>query len=713
MEALARRGGLTPRAREPLKPPAVLENAGGNTLDHWLDAAAAWLGLEVEPVFSTYAEVEHFTVSASPALLRLPGLGQPHFLALLNSRRRRVGWSSDHVVVFAPDQRLVSLPARALASALRAPVDAELQPEIAQLLESAGIPAARRARAATALRREQAGDRRIAEAWLLRLPPGASPWRLLRQSRLAGRLAGLLGAHALEYLVFLLAWAAIGQGALAGRLDPGWVLAWALLLLTQIPLRLFATWSAGLLALDAGALLKQRLLFGAIRLEPEEIRHQGAGQLLGRVIESEAVEGLAVSGGFAGLFAAVELVLALFVLGAGAAGPLHSLLLILWTAAMAEVARRYVTYRRRWTMGGRRGDFQAGRRVGRLGMTHDLIERMSGHRTRLAQEARERWHEEEDLGLERYSALSQAMDHAGVRLAALPGRGWLLVGLAALAPALASGASSILPFAISVGGVLIAYGALRQLAASVASLTDAWIAWEQAGPLFRAAEREETPGLPDFALAPTTRPADTSVPLLDARDLTFRYADRNEPVLRGCSLRIARGDRILLEGSSGGGKSTLASILVGLRPTQGGLLLLHGLDRRTLGAEGWRHGVVAAPQFHENHVFTGTFAFNLLMGRRWPASFEDMAEADRLCRALGLDELLDRMPAGMLQMVGETGWQLSHGERSRLFMARALLQGADLMIFDESFGALDPQNLGRCLRVVLAEAPALAVIAHP
>lgn len=71
------------------------------------------------------------------------------------------------------------------------------------------------------------------------------------------------------------------------------------------------------------------------------------------------------------------------------------------------------------------------------------------------------------------------------------------------------------------------------------------------------------------------------------------------------------------------------------------------------------------------------------------------------------------MPAGMMQMVGETGWQLSHGERSRLFMARALLQGADLVILDESFAALDPSTLERCLLTAKRRAPTLLVIAPP
>jgi ATP-binding cassette subfamily B protein len=122
------------------------------------------------------------------------------------------------------------------------------------------------------------------------------------------------------------------------------------------------------------------------------------------------------------------------------------------------------------------------------------------------------------------------------------------------------------------------------------------------------------------------------------------------------------------------------------------LLLLDGLDWQTLGAEGWRRRIVSAPQFHENHILAGTFAFNLLMGKRWPPSPEDLDEAETLCHELGLGELLQRMPAGLMQMVGETGWQLSHGERSRLYIARALLQGSDLIILDESFAALDPER---------------------
>jgi ABC-type transport system involved in cytochrome bd biosynthesis fused ATPase/permease subunit len=101
------------------------------------------------------------------------------------------------------------------------------------------------------------------------------------------------------------------------------------------------------------------------------------------------------------------------------------------------------------------------------------------------------------------------------------------------------------------------------------------------------------------------------------------------------------------------------------------------------------------------------------MGRRWPPLPEDLEEAEQTLRELGLGEVFDRMPSGFQQMLGESGWQLSHGERSRLYIARTLLQKADMIILDESFGALDPENLARSLQCVLARAETLVVIAHP
>lgn len=272
------------------------------------------------------------------------------------------------------------------------------------------------------------------------------------------------------------------------------------------------------------------------------------------------------------------------------------------------------------------------------------------------------------------------------------------------------GGASPAALAVGVGGVLLAYRALRSFVSAGIQLLDAAVAWRQVAALYGSATKAET-----AAPAALVRPDDRSegAPLLEAHRLFFRYRERSAPVVRGCDLRVRVGDRLLLEGPSGGGKSTLGALLAGLRVPQEGVLLLDGLDRRTLGLEGWRRRVVAAPQFQENHVLSGTFAFNLLMGRRWPPRPEDLDKARELCRALGLEGLLKRMPAGLQQIIGETGWQLSHGERSRLYLARALLQDADLVVLDESFAALDPETLRQSLECVLERAPTVLVIAHP
>jgi ATP-binding cassette subfamily B protein len=287
----------------------------------------------------------------------------------------------------------------------------------------------------------------------------------------------------------------------------------------------------------------------------------------------------------------------------------------------------------------------------------------------------------------------------------------MIAGLLGLVPAFTTGSASRASLAVAMGGVLLGFRTLRKLALGMASLSGALVAWRTIAQLFFAAARAEVPREPK-----PPRAGDggrDARPIVTAADLNFRYAGRGDAALRNVSLRIEGGDRLLIEGVSGSGKSTLGNVIAGLRDPESGLLLLAGLDKATLGRAGWRRRVAAVPQFHDNHVFSSTFAFNLLMGRAWPPEREDMELAEAICDELGLGPLLARMPAGILQMVGETGWQLSHGERSRLYVARALLQGGDLVVLDESFAALDPATLRRSMACVLERAPALVLIAHP
>jgi ABC-type transport system involved in cytochrome bd biosynthesis fused ATPase/permease subunit len=102
-----------------------------------------------------------------------------------------------------------------------------------------------------------------------------------------------------------------------------------------------------------------------------------------------------------------------------------------------------------------------------------------------------------------------------------------------------------------------------------------------------------------------------------------------------------------------------------------------------------------------------------LLGREWPTSNEMRDKALRICKELGLEELVNKMPAGIDEMIGETGWQLSHGEKSRLYIARTLLQGVELVILDESFASLDPETMRVAVKCVLEHAPSIVVVSHP
>src|SRR5438093_1004159 len=134
--------------------------------------------------------------------------------------------------------------------------------------------------------------------WLLRLSPGASFWAQARQARLRHALLMLIGGYSVEQGLMLVAWAIIGWSALTGHIDNGIFLGWALLLLTAVACYGLANAAESWLATGASGLFKQRLLYSALHLEPEAIRHQGAGQFLGRVLESEEIELLAKAGGF-------------------------------------------------------------------------------------------------------------------------------------------------------------------------------------------------------------------------------------------------------------------------------------------------------------------------------------------------------------------------------------------------------------------------------
>lgn len=707
VENLARKSRYISQPVKLSQPPENLLEAGDAAIGRWIDAACGTMGLEADPVETTYIETTDFLRSVGPAILRLPGRLDTHtplLIGLIKCGRRSA-------VILRPDLRVRRVPIDLLRAALNHPYESVLVENVNQLLSRAGVPEERVSYARRAIFREQLGAQRIQAGWMLKLSPGESFWKQIRYGHILLPTSIVLVMYSIQQILAIASWFVIGRGFFQGTYDFGWMLAWVILLFATIPVQILVSDAQTELSLNVGAIFKQRLLYGTLKLEPEEIRHQGIGQFLSRVMESEAVEFLAMNGGFLAILSFIELFMAFWILVVGSGGWLQAALLAIWVLITIGFLYQYYRKSKDWTRAYRE-------------MTNDLVENMVGHRTRLAQEDRKFWHENEDLALDRYLSLSEEMDRIGIQLNAFISRGWLIVGLVGLAIPYITGGVTAQGLAISLGGIIYASRALGKLTGSAQSFIGLLLAWGQVGPLFKAAERPReiqaldtiSQNLGDRANAAqqySPRPAGGAQPLLLAREMTFRYRDNSKPVVDECDLEIYQGDRILLEGPSGGGKTTLAALLTGLRVPESGSLLLWGYDRQILGTEEWRRRVVMAPQFQENYVFTETFGFNLLMGRGWPANEKDLEEAEEICRELGLGDVYDRMPSGFQQMLGESGWQLSHGERSRLFIARTLLQNADMIVLDESFGALDPENLYKALQCVLKRAPTLMVIAHP
>lgn len=654
-------------------------------VDRWLDQAGSALGVEVEPISARYNELTQLLSTGGPALLRT-GTRAPRYLVVLAGTGRRVR-------CLGPDLRVHKERPSTIRAALCAELEHPIRSRIDHLLRITNVPERRQTRARNALIEESLSGRQLDVGWLLRLPPGASMWRQLVHTHQHVRLAALVCCHLLYHLLMIAGWAMIGRGALTGRLDTGWLLGWGALLLSLLPLQVAVVRQQGRFLLGASAILKRRLLAGALQLEPEEVRRDGAGQLLGRVFESEALESLLLGGGYLAVLSLIEIVAAGVVLALGAGGGWHVLIFAVWILVVLMLSYRVYRAREGWT-------------EARLDVTNDLVERMVGHRTRLIQERPDRWHDDEDRLLAVYLRTALRLNALTPSVAIAP-RGWMVLGAAGLIAPFVGGQTSTTGLAIALGGILLGANALQRFSAGLSDLSAAAIAWQRVSLLYRAATRDQA--VADTLLEKSTGQRH----LIVARDVAYRYSARLRPALESVDLELDYGDQALLLGPSGGGKSTLAAVLGGLRIMSEGLLLLHGLDRRSIGPRRWRSAVVVAPQFHENHVLTETFAFNLLMGRRWPPEPGDLEEAETICRELGLDDLLRRMPSGMQQMVGESGWQLSHGERSRLFIARALLQVPEVLILDESFGALDSRSLKAAMECVRRRTPTLLVIAHP
>lgn len=677
--ALARTAGLPTNGTAPVAP------IGAALDDRWLSAAASVIGIGLERHAVALSETAMLATSSRPMIVPLGGTAAAtHLLALAGPRR-----------ILTPDRRVARISLDQWRALVCGPLEDAPSRDADRVLGTLGLSGARLDRARRQMVAAHSSDVEIS-AWTIDPPADAPIGLLARHYRFGRQIAQLVAAHGTYLVLWVLAWWVIGAGALGGHVDRGWMIAWMLLLAAMVPVRVAALWSEARVAVGAGALLKQRLLVGALRLDERRVSGEGAGAMLGRAIEGDAVESLALTGGFSAVVAALEIAAAAVVLGAGysswALVPLMA-----WCVLVGALVYRYWVHGRRWA-------------AVRNAMTHALVERMVGHRTRLAQQSPSGWHEEEDQALAGYLDASRARDRAEAWLLSVVPQGWLVVGLLSVGPAFLASAIEPAALAAGLGGILLATRAFHRLAAAFWQIVDARIAWLQVAPLMDAVHSTPATGSPSGIAAAHSPAGDGAV--LTIRGIVYRYPDRETAVLRQASLDLRAGDRAVLEGPSGGGKSTLAAVIGGLRTPQSGLLLAGGLDRATLGADGWRRRVAVSPQFHQNHMITGPLSFNLLMGRGGHLTEDDRREAWDVCQELGLGDVLARMPGGLQQMVGETGWQLSQGERSRVFIARTLLQRPAVVVLDESLAALDRETMDQVLSCLVKRAPSLLVIAH-
>ena len=189
--------------------------------------------------------------------------------------------------------------------------------------------------------------------------------------------------------------------------------------------------------------------------------------------------------------------------------------------------------------------------------------------------------------------------------------------------------------------------------------------------------------------------------------VTFRYDGQEEPVLKDLSFAIAPGEKVAFVGASGGGKTTLVSLLLGFYRPQSGCICYNDVPLERIDRQALRRHVAVVLQ--QPMLFNESVRFNLTLG-------DEVPEA-RLWQALEMAQARDfveKLPEGLDTRVGRDGFRLSGGQRQRLAIARMILQDPAVVIMDEATSALDADTERRlydALRSWLEERTAL-IVAH-
>jgi ATP-binding cassette subfamily C protein len=174
---------------------------------------------------------------------------------------------------------------------------------------------------------------------------------------------------------------------------------------------------------------------------------------------------------------------------------------------------------------------------------------------------------------------------------------------------------------------------------------------------------------------------------LRVEDICFSYGEEFN-VLDGVSLEIAPGEKVALVGASGGGKSTLVQIILGLYPAKSGELYFDGVNIREIGLDVVRENVATVLQHPA--MLNDSVRENLCLGRRH--SDNELWQALEIAQ---LRDVVEGMPRGLDTIIGRSGIRLSGGQRQRLAIARMILSDPKVVILDEATSSLDTETEAR------------------
>lgn len=244
------------------------------------------------------------------------------------------------------------------------------------------------------------------------------------------------------------------------------------------------------------------------------------------------------------------------------------------------------------------------------------------------------------------------------------------------------GANLVLAGGISLG-MLVAYLAYKQQFLSRAtSLIDQGIAFRMLGLHL---ERLSDIALEsdDVSFAPGSSTFTEFSGQIELQDVLYRYSPAEPWVLRGLSLRVESGSHIAITGASGGGKSTLAKIILGLDQPESGQVRADDIPLDRLGIRNYRSQISAVLQ--DDCLFSGSIANNIAM-------FDHTVDMPRVIEAASLAAVhkeIDAMPMKYETLVGDMGSALSGGQKARVLLARALYRKPKLLLLDEGTAHLD------------------------